>query len=590
LRFTTHVPLSAVPALITRARVADTLKMFHDGLGTSLNERNLEPVMKKLLGKIPFLNGGFFEVHKLETEYPDIDIPDEAFEKLFDFFDLYSWHLDERPCRADNEINPDVVGYIFEKYINQKQMGAYYTKEDITEYISKNTIIPYLFDAAQKKCSIAFKPDSALWRLLQDDPDRYIYPAVGHGVTCDYDRVNHRDHKRRSEPLSLPPEIEAGIKDVSKRDGWNKTAPESHALPTETWREVVARRQRCIEMREKLSKGEVQEINELITLNLDIWQFARDAIVNAEGPELLRAFWRTLVGRIPEKSNEQAEPGITILDPTCGSGAFLFAALRILETLYSDCLERMGRFIEDAEHSAPSTPEDEVRRLIAAGEGATVEFKSSARWDIKENRHNPALEEVIVKTVAGFMNTHGGTLLIGVSDNGTTIGLERDYHHTRKDNPSRDQFELWITKRLMKELGKSAKPCFHVDFALCDGADVCRVTVYKAADPVFVEKNGQDVLYVRDGNATNPRTKSSEILAYKEHHWPAGQSVPRPPAPPVINSESLKRPSRTSVRRLPGSANIGANVTSSSSPSSSITSSAWTSWKRPWKSANCACS
>ena len=126
-------------------------------------------------------------------------------------------------------------------------MGAYYTKEDITEYISKNTIIPYLFDAARKKCAIAFKPDSALWRLLRDDPDRYIYPAVGHGVTCDYDRINHRDHKRRAAPLPLPAEIEAGVKDVSKRDGWNKPAPETYALPTETWREVVARRQRCMD-------------------------------------------------------------------------------------------------------------------------------------------------------------------------------------------------------------------------------------------------------------------------------------------------------------------------------------------------------
>ncbi|MDD4025346.1 MAG: hypothetical protein PHN85_05420, partial [Kiritimatiellae bacterium] len=355
------------------------LRLFHDGLGKSLDDRKLEPAMEKLLGKIPFLNGGFFEVHKLEKDYPDIDIPDEAFEKLFDFFDLYSWHLDDRPCRADNEINPDVVGYIFEKYINQKQMGAYYTKEDITEYISKNTIIPYLFDAAKKKCAIAFKPDSALWRLLQDDPDRYIYPAVGHGITCDYDRVNHRDHKRLSEPLPLPPEIEAGIQDVSKRDGWNKTADPEYGLPTETWREVVARRQRCLDIREKLKSGagvppaksrEAESgagvppanskeaagtaapplsINDLITLNLDIWQFARDAIVNAEGPELLRAFWRTLAGRMPEKSNEQAEPGITILDPTCGSGAFLFAALRILETLYSDCLARMERFVEEAD-------------------------------------------------------------------------------------------------------------------------------------------------------------------------------------------------------------------------------------------------
>jgi hypothetical protein len=323
------------------------LRLFHDGLGKPLEERKLDPVLEKLLGKIPYLDGGFFEVHKLEIDYPDIEIPDKAFEKLFDFFDCYSWHLDERPGQADNEINPDVVGYIFEKYINQKQMGAYYTKEDITEYISKYTLIPYLFDAARKKCAIAFNPDSPLWRLLRNDPDRYIYPAVGHGVTYDYDWINHRDHKRRTEPLSLPAEIEAGVKDVSKRDGWNKPAPEAYALPTETWREVVARRERCMELREKLGKGEVHEINDFITLNLDIWQFARDVINNTEEPELLRAFWHTIAGKIPEKSNENTEPGITILDPTCGSGAFLFAALRILETLYSDCLERMQRFVED---------------------------------------------------------------------------------------------------------------------------------------------------------------------------------------------------------------------------------------------------
>ena len=76
-----------------------------------------------------------------------------------------------------------MLGYIFEKYVNQKQMGAYYTKEDITGYISRNTVIPFLFDAAKKECPVAFGPDGGVWRLLQDDPDRYIYPAVGHGIT-----------------------------------------------------------------------------------------------------------------------------------------------------------------------------------------------------------------------------------------------------------------------------------------------------------------------------------------------------------------------------------------------------------------------
>jgi hypothetical protein len=303
------------------------LRLFHDGLGKHKDDRQLDRELEKLLGKVPYLNGGFFEVHQLEEHNPDIDIPDGAFERLFDFFDEFSWHLDERPLRAGNEINPDVVGYIFEKYINQKQMGAYYTKEDITEYISKNTIIPFLFDAARKKCPIAFKPDSFLWRLLRDTPDRYIFPAVRHGVIDE-----------QGDVVPLPKKIAAGVDDVGKRDGWNRTADEPFALPTETWREHVARRQRCLELREKMRSGEVNEINDLITLNLDIWQFARDAIVNSEGPELLRAFW-------------QAIQQVTVLDPTCGSGAFLFAALRILETLYSDCLERMEQFIRDEEQA-----------------------------------------------------------------------------------------------------------------------------------------------------------------------------------------------------------------------------------------------
>ena len=308
--------------------------LFFDGFAKKETERS--PAINKLLGKIPYLNGGLFLKHQIEELHgKTIQIPDSAFEKVFDFFKQYQWHLDERPVRKDDEINPDVLGYIFEKYINQKQMGAYYTKEDITEYISKNTVIPYLFDAAKQKCKIAFEGENSIWRLLSVDPDRYIYNAVKHGMAVN---INENPPKPLDTPLPLPKEIAAGLDDVSKRTEWNRSAPAEYALPTEIWREVVARRKRYEEVREKLAKGEIRDINDFITYNLDIRQLAQDVIETSEGPELLRAFYRAI-----EK--------VTVLDPTCGSGAFLFAALNILEPLYEACLDRMQVFLDELDRS-----------------------------------------------------------------------------------------------------------------------------------------------------------------------------------------------------------------------------------------------
>ena len=262
------------------------LRLFHEGLGQP--EADRAPDLAALLGQIPYLNGGLFDVHDLERNNTEIHIPDEAFGKIFDFFDEYQWHLDDRPLHKDNEINPDVLGYIFEKYINQKQMGAYYTKEDITGYISRNTVIPFLFDRAKKECAISFKPDGGVWRLLSDDPDKYFYEAVRHGITYDI----HSKEDLEGQKRELPDEIAAGLNDISKRGDWNKPALEDYALPTETWREHVARRQHYEEVHAKLAGGEVTSINDLITYNLDIEKFALDVISNSEGPELIRAFWK----------------------------------------------------------------------------------------------------------------------------------------------------------------------------------------------------------------------------------------------------------------------------------------------------------
>ncbi len=367
------------------------LRLFHEGLGQPEAQR--APDLAALLGRVPFLNGGLFDVHDLERDNPDISIPDKAFERVFDFFDGYRWHLDERPHREDNEINPDVLGYIFEKYVNQKQMGAYYTKEDITGYISRNTVIPFLFDAARKECPVAFGSDGGVWRLLRDDPDRYIYPAVGHGIVWNARRPE--DPKRLEAPFDLPDDIAAAISDASKRGGWNASAPDDFALPTETWREVVARRQRYDEVKAKLQAGEVQEINDLITFNLDIEQFAKDVISQSEGPELLRAFWHALYG-----NRERSDTGISVLDPTCGSGAFLFAALNILEPLYTACLEGMRGFLDDAERSERKrSPEHlgDFRRVLEQ----VHKHSSGEQGDEHRNQRYFILKSIVLNNLYG---------------------------------------------------------------------------------------------------------------------------------------------------------------------------------------------
>lgn len=120
-------------------------KLFFEGFAKQENQRSA--ATNKLIGKIKYLNGGLFLLHKIEVKYQGkISIPDQAFDNLFELFNRYSWTLDDTPGGADNEMNPDVLGYIFEKYINQKAFGAYYTRTEITEYLCEQTVYKLILD------------------------------------------------------------------------------------------------------------------------------------------------------------------------------------------------------------------------------------------------------------------------------------------------------------------------------------------------------------------------------------------------------------------------------------------------------------
>lgn len=292
--------------------------MFHDGLNAPGHD---QPDFVKKYGRIPYLNGGMFEEHQLEKEYAGIDINDEAFERLFGFFNKWNWHLDTRLTASGKDINPDVLGYIFEQYINDRAaMGAYYTKEDITEYIGKNCILPFLMDKVKSACEKDFLPGGYVWKLLCESGDRYIYDAVKKGHSTNWQK-QIPDYIYKGVDTSAPNLLE-------RRARWNEKTFEEFALPTEIWRETVERLLRCDSLLAKISGGEITEINDFITYNLDIRQFVYDLLQNATDPKFVKAFYAAL-------------QSVTILDPTCGSGAFLFAAMNILEPLYEVCLDRM---------------------------------------------------------------------------------------------------------------------------------------------------------------------------------------------------------------------------------------------------------
>ncbi len=254
------------------------LRLFYEGLSTPQHSSELQD----LFGTIPCLGDGLFTQRTFESMPSSLNIPDKIFERLFAFFDSYSWHLDETLEGAEG-ITPTILGYIFEQFVNQQQMGAYYTKHDVTTYIAQNTIIPHLFDALAQHLLPTLQTEKNIWKMLQASPNRYIAATIQHQLY----------------------------------------------LPTETTREYTQRQQYYHSLRRKLVEGQITTIDDLITYNLNIQQFASDVIYNIRDADLLTTCYEQL-------------KRMTILDPTCGSGAFLFAALHVLLPLYDSCLDAMS--------------------------------------------------------------------------------------------------------------------------------------------------------------------------------------------------------------------------------------------------------
>ncbi len=162
-----------------------------------------------------------------------------------------------------------------------------------------------------------------------------------------------------------------------------------------------------------------------------------------------------------------------------------------------------------------------IRDLIASGESPTVEFKSTLQWDVHQQKQNTALRHSALKTIAAFLNSDGGTLIIGVDDSGRVCGLEQDLQLV---NGSRDRFEQLVASLISEYLGAQYAPLVKGHFEEVQGRPVYVVTVQPAREPVFYKGEKGREFYVRVQTTTRA-LDPQETLAYIRNHWPAGTSA-----------------------------------------------------------------
>ena len=195
-----------------------------------------------------------------------------------------------------------------------------------------------------------------------------------------------------------------------------------------------------------------------------------------------------------------------------------------------------------------------IREVVQRGESDSLEFKSSARWNMRTGKRDDAMETVIAKTVAAFMNSGGGTLLIGVDDDGRLIGMGPDYSTLK--TPDSDRFELWIRDMWGQRMGTNAAALPRLDFAEAsdpqegyERQEVCRVTIPPSPHPVYLrgpKGKGEAELWVRVGNSTR-RLEVTDAVQYVSTRWPESVRVS-----PWTRVRLLAMRRREMPTRLPG--------------------------------------
>jgi Putative DNA-binding domain len=278
---------------------------------------------------------------------------------------------------------------------------------------------------------------------------------------------------------------------------------------------------------------EYRFMKRFVLLFLSIWQqrikyYALAALTGAiVGVLLLAPSYAYITSRLDEQSppissSEYLTQQLTnVLNGNffdSHSGLILFyaeigALIGILSLLFYKWVHKKFFLLDQLK----SELDKDLTLIISQGEGFNLEFKSSFRWDLVESRTNRALEMVAIKTITGFLNSYkGGTLLIGVADNGDILGLEQDFQTLKKKD--QDGFEQAIMTAISANIGADVCTFVHVLFHVLDGKEVCRLIVSPSTRPVFIDQGNAPKFYVRTGAVTRD-LNIQEAVSYIFERW-----------------------------------------------------------------------
>lgn len=156
--------------------------------------------------------------------------------------------------------------------------------------------------------------------------------------------------------------------------------------------------------------------------------------------------------------------------------------------------------------------ETEEERMISAGENAKLEFKSTLRWNLKGNLTDKAMEHAVLKTIVAFLNTEGGTLLVGVEDNGNVLGIEVDQF------PNEDKYMLHFANLVNDKIGKHYTDHIRWELKEVNQKKILRVDCKPSSSPVFLKDSAGEEFFIRNGPSTS-QLSTSDVLEYSKKHF-----------------------------------------------------------------------